>query len=85
MPFSELQEEFKTAKSCNLATQNSNDPCISGAELIVDAGRKMNTKAEIEEAKSRLKMQEITGVSNKGREGLGMRKREYFRSSTGKR
>ena len=28
-------------------------------ELKVDAGRKMNTKAEIEEVKSRLRMQEI--------------------------
>ena len=44
----------------------------------------MNTKAEIEEAKSRLRMQDITWVSNKGREGLGMRKGEYFSSSTGK-
>ena len=42
----------------------------------------MNTKSEIEEATSRLRMQEITGVSNKGRVCLGMRKREYFSSST---
>ena len=45
----------------------------------------MNTKAEIEEAKSSLRMQEIKGVSNKGRGGLEMRKREYFSSSTWKR
>ena len=88
LPFSELQEEFKTAKACNLATfQNSKGPCtcISGAELKVDAGRKTITTVEIDEAKSRLRMQEITGVSNKGREGLGMRKREYFSLSTEKR
>ena len=42
----------------------------------------MNTKSEIEEATSRLRMQEITGVSNKGRVCLGIRKNEYFSSST---
>ena len=76
---------FKTAKACNLDTfQNSNEPCISGAELKVDAGRKMNTKAEIEEAKSRLRMQEITGMSNKGREGLGLRKRNTLVPAQGR-
>ena len=48
LPFSELKEQFKRAKVWNLATfQNSKDPSISGAELKVDADRKMNIKTEI--------------------------------------
>ena len=40
LPFSELKEEFKTAKACNLARfQKSKDPCIRGTELKVDAVR----------------------------------------------
>ena len=85
LPFSSLTEEFKIAKARNLVTfQESNDPCIHGAELEVDEGRKANTKEEIEIAKSRLRMQEIIGVTNIGKEGLGMRKAEFYSKSSSK-
>ena len=50
--FQNSKRNFKTVKACDLAIfQNSNDPCISGAELKVDVSKKLNTKAElIEEA-----------------------------------
>ena len=87
LPFSSLKEEAKVSKVRNLATfQESQDPCIKGAEIQVDAGRKINTREEIEDAKSRLRMQEITGISNIGREGLGTRTvRFYSKSSTKER
>ena len=87
LPFSSLNEEVKVSKVRNLATfQESQDPCIKGAEIQVDAGRKVNTREEIEDAKSRLRLQEITGISNKGREGLGTRTvRFYSKSSTKER
>ena len=50
----------------------------------MDAGRKADTKAEIQEAKGRLKMQEIIGLTNKGKEGLGMRKQKYYSKSSSK-
>ena len=78
MPFSSLTEDFKVSKVRNLVTfQESEDPCIKGAEITVDEGRKANTRKEIEEAKSRLRMQEIIGIPNIGREGLGIRKAQY--------
>ena len=85
LPFSSLNEEVKIAKVRNLATfQASNDPCIKGAHIQVDAGRKFNTAEEIDDAKSRLRIQEITGISNKGREGLGTKNIKFFSKSTSK-
>ena len=61
LPFSALTEEVKVSKVRNLVTfQDSSDPCIRGAEIEVDAGRKANTGEEIDEAKSRLRMKPTT-------------------------
>ena len=79
LPFSCLTEEFKAAKSRSVVTfQESEDPCIKGAEIDIDVGRKANTKIEVLKAKERLKMQEIIGATNKGKEGLGMKKEKFF-------
>ena len=85
LPYSSLTEEFKAAKARNLVTfQNSRDECIRNADIKVDAGKKMNTTDAVIEAKSRLRVQELVGVPNKGKEGLGMRKRQYYSSSSSK-
>ena len=85
LPYSSLIEDFKAAKARNLVTfQESRDECIKNAGIVVDAGTKANTPAEVKEAKSRLRVQELVGVPNKGKEGLGMRKRQYYSSSSTK-
>ena len=85
LPFSSLIDDFKAAKARNMVTfQESEDPCIKGAGIVVDAGRKANTEAEIQEAKSRLKTQEIIGITNTGKEGLGMNKGKYYSKSSAK-
>ena len=85
LPYSSLVEEFKAAKARNLVTfQESQDECIKNAGIVVDAGRKANTPAEVDEAKSRLRVHELVGVPNKGKEGLGMRKRQYYTTSSKK-
>ena len=72
-------------KTRNLVTfQDSDDPCIQGANIDVDGGRKANTGKDIELSKARLKMQEIIGATNKGKEGLGMRKVEFFSKTSPK-
>ena len=77
--FSSLTDEFKAAKARNLVTfQESKDPCIKGADIEVDAGRKANTMGKLAEARSRLKTQKIIGKTNLGREGLGMRKEKLY-------
>ena len=48
---------------------------------MVDGGTKADTPKEVEEAKSKLRMKEITGIANQGNEGLGWRKRQYYSSS----
>ena len=79
LPFTSLEEEFRAAKARNLVTmEESRDPCIKNAKILVDKGRKLNTPREINEAKERLQMQEITGIPNRGKEGLGFYKRKYY-------
>ena len=79
LPFTSLMEEVKVTKARNLITfQEAKDPCIRNADIKVDSGRKANTKLEVEQARSRLKMRDIAGIANKGREGLGLSKRQYY-------
>ena len=85
LPYSSLTEEFKAAKVRNLVTlQESKDECIRNANIVVDAGRKAKTSDSVEDAKSRLRIQELVGVPNKGKEGLGMKRRQYYSSSSNK-
>ena len=84
-PYSELTEEVKAAKARNLVTlAESKDKCIRGAKIVVDGGWKTDTFKEVEEAKSKLRLKDITGTGNKGLEGLGMRKTQYFYKATSK-
>ena len=85
LPYASLTEEFKVAKARNLVTfQESRDECVKNAEIVVDGGKKANTSNAVEEAKSRLRVQELVGVPNKGKEGLGMKRRQYYSTSTSK-
>ena len=85
LPFTELTEEVRAAKARNLVIlEESSDKCIKGAKIEVDGRTKADTPKEVEEAKSRLRMKEITGIANQGNEGLGWRKRQYYSSSNKK-
>ena len=64
--------------------QELRDECVKNAEIVVDGGKKANTSNAVEEAKSRLRVQELVGVPNKGKEGLGMKRRQYYSTSTSK-
>ena len=82
-PFSELTEEVKAAKARNLMTlQESDDLHIKDSKISVDGGKKVDTPSEICEAKSRLRMKDIVGIPNVGKEGLGLRKRRYYYNSS---
>ena len=64
-------EEVKVTKARSLITlQDAKDPCVRKANIKVDGGRKANTKREVDEARSRLRMRDIAGIANKGREGV---------------
>lgn len=79
LPFTSLVEEVKVTKARNLISfQDSKDPCIRNANIEVDRGRKATTKLDVKDAKERLRMKDIAGIANRGREGLGMSKRQYF-------
>ena len=79
LPFTSLVEEVKVTKARTLISfQEAKDPCVSNADIQVDGGRKANTKSEVEDARSRLRMKDIAGIANIGREGLGLSKRQYY-------
>lgn len=85
LPYTELTEEVKAAKARLLTTlEESEDPCVRGAGVNVDGGRKADTPGSVKVAKSRLKMQEITGIPNQGREGLGLTPKKYYSTSSKK-
>ena len=69
LPFTELTEEVCAVKARN---------------LVITVILKTDSPIEVEEAKSRLRMKEITGIANLGNEGLGWRKRQYYSSSNKK-
>ena len=56
---------MKSAKARVLKIlEESENPCVRGADVKVDGGRKTDTPGSIKVAKSRLKMQEIIGIPN---------------------
>ena len=57
------------------------DKCIKGAEIKIDGGSKANTPREVKEAKARLWIKDIIGRANIGNEGLGWRRRKYYKNS----
>ena len=82
LPYSVLTEEVQAVKARNqLTLKESKDPCINNARIKVDGGRKANTPAVVQDAKSSLRMKDIAGIANIGREGLGLRKRQYYSMS----
>ena len=85
LPFSELTEEVKAAKARVLVTlEESEDPCVRNAEVKIDGGTKADTPKSVKDAKSKLRMQEITGIANRGREGLGLNPKSYYSTSSKK-
>ena len=51
LPYSQLSEEVKAAKARIYTTfEESEDPCVSGAKLTVDGGRKADTPGRVKEA-----------------------------------
>ena len=85
LPFSELEEEMKAAKARLLTTlEEAEDPCVRKAGIQVDGGRKADTAQSIKQAKEKLKEEQIAGIPNRGREGLGLNPRKYFEASSKK-
>ena len=85
LPFTKLTEEVKAAKARLLTTlEESEDPCVRGAGVNVDGGRKADTPGSVKVAKSKLRMQEVSGIPNQGREGLGLTPKKYYSKSNKK-
>lgn len=85
MPYSELTEEVKAAKARLLTTfEEAEDQCVRHAAVKVDGGKKADTPTSLKDAKSRLRIMDITGIPNRGREGLGLNPKKFYSSSSKK-
>lgn len=72
------------AKARSFVTfEQSADDCVSKAGISLEAGHCWNIAGEVEGAKSRLRMQDIAGIGNLGREGLGIRHKTVYSTSLG--
>ena len=79
LPLKELSTEWKAAKTrLQVTLQEAQDPCVRNSGATVDGGRKANTQKGIQEAKVKLETEEIVGIPNKGREGLGLNPKRYW-------
>ena len=79
LPVSSVVEEVKVVKARNKVTlENSQDERIQKAGIDIKLGRKWNAAEEIDEALSHLQHQEISGIGNRGREGVGFTERKYY-------
>ena len=79
LPCSSLVEEVKVTKARNKVTlEQSQDANIRGAGVQYRTGRKWKVAEDVEKAKSQLRLQEIAGIANIGREGVGLSKRVYY-------
>ena len=83
--YTSVIEEVKKTKARSLVTmQQSRDQCISNADINIDAGRKWKVSEAVENATSRLHHQEIAGIPNVGREGIGIHHRSYYSKASQK-
>ena len=85
LPYTSVIEEVKKTKARSLVTmQQSRDQCIRNADINIDAGRKWKVSEAVENATSRLHHQEIAGIPNVGREGIGIHHRSYYSKASQK-
>ena len=85
LPFTSIVEEAKVAKArTKVMLETSGDDCINKANISLDSGRKWKVGEAVEDAKSRLRLQDIAGIANVGKEGLGMNLRKYYAGSSDK-
>ena len=76
---SSLVEKVKVTKARSKGTvEQSRDQNIREAGIQFKTGRRWRVEEEVQKAKSQLKMQEIAGIANVGREGIGLNKRIYY-------
>ena len=63
--------------------EGSDDRCVRNAAINTDV-TKADTQNTVNDAKSKLKMQEITWIANNVRKILGLNPKKYYSSSTKK-
>ena len=77
---------MKAGKARTLTTlEEADDPCVRNAGIRVDIGRKADTEESVKDAKAKLREEEIAGVPNRGREGLGLNPKRVIQNKKERR
>ena len=75
LPVSSLDEEFKVSKARLVVTlKQSKDSKVRNAGIEVRTGRKWSASQAVQEAESQLKLKDVIGTTQVGRQGLGINK-----------
>lgn len=79
LPISSLVEEFKVAKTRFVVTlKQSKDSKIRNAGIEIRTGRKWSASQAVAQAESQLKLKDVMGTTQVGRQGLGITKRKQW-------
>ena len=74
LPISSLVEEFKASKTRLVVTlKQSQDSKVRNAGIEVRTGRKWSASQAVQEAESQLKLKDVIGTTQVGRQGLRVR------------
>ena len=85
LPYASIVEEVKVARArTQVMLETSEDVCIKDANIVLDTGRKWRVSEAVADAKVKLKIQDIAGIANIGREGIGINHRQYYKGSSEK-
>ena len=83
VPVTSVTEEYKVAKVKTMVTlENSQDQVVQNAGIAFKCGRKWSSQKEVKEAKEALRMEEIVGITCRGRLGLDHNHEKYWSKAT---
>ena len=85
MPFKSISEEYKVGKTrLAMMLETSEDDVVKAVQPTLKTGRKWQVDKTVSDAKNSLKLKEVIGHTQTGREGLGSQHRRWW-SKAGKK
>ena len=85
LPFKSLVEEYKAGKArLQIMLETSEDEIVRSIQPTLRTGRKWKVAQAVEDAKDSLRMKEVIGHTQQGRQGLGSQKMCRWSSLQGK-
>ena len=85
LPLKSIMEEFKSGKvRLQMMLDDSKDKVIKSLNPTLKTGRKWKVKDTIISVKKNLAFKEVTGLTQTGRQGLGVNEQKWWSQTNGK-